>query len=231
MYKNKKISIVIPCYNEEKTIRKILEEIPSFIDEIIVIDNNSTDKTVEIVKKFRNVLLEKEPIQGYGAAIRRGFTKSQSDIVATIDGDGQHSIKDIIKLIDSLIEEKQDFIWGSRFPTKVEKMAFSRVIGNKIQTTLFNFLFQTKIKDSQSGMVIFKRKEFFSNININALSDGMAFSEEIKVRAIFSGLKWKEGKINIKKREGASKLNPLYDGIKNIKKLFKLYYEIKIKKS
>ncbi|TRZ79854.1 glycosyltransferase family 2 protein [bacterium] len=231
MYKNKKISVVIPCYNEGKTIGVILKNMPDFIDETIVIDNNSTDKTSEIVRKFKNVLLEKESIQGYGATIKKGIIKSQGEIVAIMDGDNQHLIKDIMRLIDFLIEEKQDFIWGSRFPIKIGEATFSRIFGNKVQTILFNFLFKTKIKDSQSGMVIFRREKLFSNININALSNGMAFSEEIKVNVIFSGLKWNEKKINIKKRKGTSKLNPIYDGIKNISKLFKLYYELKIRKN
>jgi len=229
MYKDKKISVIIPCYNEEKTIENVLKNIPNFIDEIIVVDNNSTDKTSEIVRKFKKVLLEKEFIQGYGASIKRGIIKSRGEIVTIMDGDGQHSTKDMVRLISFLIEEKQDFIWGSRFPAKVEEVIFSRVIGNKIQTILFNFLFKTRIKDSQSGMMVFRKEKLFNKINVGLLSNGMAFSEEIKARIIFTKLRWKEGKITIKKRQGASKLNPVCDGVKNVSKLFKLYYEIRTK--
>ena len=87
---------------------------------------------------------------------------------------------------------------------------------------------KVKITDIEVGH---RARKLFGNIDINTLSNGMAFSEEIKLRAIFSGLKWNEKKINIKKRKGASKLNPFYDGIKNVSKLFKLFYEIRIKRN
>jgi glycosyltransferase involved in cell wall biosynthesis len=230
--RKQKISVIIPCYNEEKTIGLVLKEIPSFISEIIVVDNNSTDKGPLIAENYSNVRIVQEVIQGYGSAIKKGILESSGDIIAIIDGDNQHYVSDMISLADHLIDNNLDFVWGSRFPASKNQMSLNRSFGNLIQCLFFNALFGVHIKDSQSGMMIFNKNKVLEKINISKLSNGMSFSEDIKARVIFSRLKWQEKKINIKKRRnGPSKLRPFSDGVKNILHMFFIFYDLRIRKN
>jgi len=232
MRENKKISVIIPCYNEEKTIGLVLKEIPIFVGEIIVVDNNSTDKGPFIAENYSKVRIVQEVVQGYGSAIKKGISESSGNIIAIIDGDNQHYVSDMVSLIGYLIDNNFDFVWGSRFPASKNQMSLNRSFGNLIQGLFFNTLFSVRIKDSQSGMMIFNKNKVLEKINISQLSNGMSFSEDIKARVIFSRLKWQEKKINIKKRRnGPSKLRPLSDGVKNILHMFSVFYDLRISKN
>ena len=224
MYQGKKISLVIPCFNEEKGIKVILKETPSFIDEIIVIDNNSTDNTSNISKKFgARVIFEKK--KGYGQAYLTGFKSMNGDIIATMDGDNSYSIKEISKLISFLTDNKIDFVSGSRFPLKKkDSMMFLNKLGNRVLTFFFFILTFEKIKDSQSGMWVFKR-DVLPRMKLK--SKGMAFSEEIKMEAVVNrGIKFNEVPISYSERMGCVKLNKWRDGLVNLFFLFKKRIEL-----
>jgi glycosyltransferase involved in cell wall biosynthesis len=229
MYKNEKISVIIPCYNEEKNIGRVIWSIPNFVDEIIIVDNNSTDATKEVaVKNKATVLLEKK--QGVGNATRRGLKTAKGDILIVMDGDGQHNGKDIIDFVELVLDSGIHVVTGSRFlKNKIRSVngGIVRDLGNFIQTFIFNLLFKARITDSQCGMWAF-RKEVLDILKLK--SEEFSIVEEFKIRALKNNLKLQELPINCKARLDNSKLSPLKDGLKNIAFLFNIFYEFKAKK-
>lgn len=218
-----KISIVIPCYNEEETIEKVIRNIPKEVFEIIVVDNNSTDKTAEIAKKL-GVKVVKEKKQGYGYALQRGFKEAQGDIIVTLDGDGQYPGEKINELVNYFIENNLDFLNCARFPLQnPSSMPFIRKIGNYFFNLIIFILFGIKTKDSQSGMMIFK-KEILKKINLE--SGDMPLSEELKIKTVLNGFKYGEINIPYYPREGRSKLLPFKHGLKNLYFLLKLWLKL-----
>jgi len=113
MYNDKKISVVVPCYNEEKGIKKVITKLPNFVDEIIVVDNNSSDHTGEVAKSLGGKVIF-ESRKGYGRAYKTGLKAAQGDIIVTMDGDGTYPTLAIPYLVDVLIEEELDFISARR---------------------------------------------------------------------------------------------------------------------
>lgn len=228
MINNLTISLVIPCYNEEKGIEYILKHLPKSIDEVIIVDNNCTDRTVEIARRFdTQVVEEKKP--GYGSAYKKGFASATKDIIVTMDGDGTYPIEEIDYLINQLIDRNLDFISGRRFPLKdKDSMLSSNKLGNFILSILFKALTFKNVLDSQSGMWVFYR----SLLNqMNLKSDGMPLSEEIKMEAILNKkIKFAEIHISYKNRLGIVKLRKWKDGFDNLIFLFKKRLEIILRK-
>jgi len=208
-----KISVIIPCYNEEDTIRGVIEAIPKEVLEIIVVDNNSTDKTEEIAKSL-GARVVKEKRQGYGAALKRGFEEAKGEVIVTLDGDGQYPAEMIMEVSNYLIENNLDFISCSRFPLKNKNsLVLPRRIGNLIFVIIVNFLFGLDLKDSQSGMWVFK-KEIFNEIKLE--SDDMPLSEEIKIKVAKNPkLKFGEYPIPYYPRKGTSKFSFFKHGLIN----------------
>jgi len=224
MHKNKKISLVIPCFNEAEGLRKMLKRRPSFIDEVIVVDNNSTDGTFKVAKKMgARVIFEKQ--KGYGQAYLTGFKLSQGDVIVTMDGDNTYPLEEISGLVDFLIDNNLDFISGCRFPLKDEQsMKFINRLGNLVLTFFFSILTFWRIKDSQSGMWVFK-KSVLSKMNLK--SQGMALSEEIKMEAILNkDIQFREVPISYNDRVGQVKLKKWRDGLINLLFLFKKRLEL-----
>ncbi len=216
-----KLSIIIPTINEEKAIGQVIKEIPlktleknNYKTEILIIDGASTDNTKAIAEKLgATVITEKR--KGYGRAYKTGFKKAKGDIIITADGDYTYAMNTIPKLIETLKKENLDFITTNRFGYMTKKsMTTLHKIGNHILTIATQLLFNAKLKDSQSGMWVF-RKKILNKLTLT--SDGMPFSEEIKIEAHRKGLKCKEIPINYRTRIGKVKLNSYKDGIKNLK--------------
>ena len=220
MYKKKKISVVIPCYNEEDGIALVIKSLPDFIDEIIVVDNNSNDRTSEVAKELgARVVFEKR--KGYGAAYKAGLPAVTGDITVTMDGDGTYPVEQIDECIDHLLDNGLDFVSASRFPLKDKNaMNISNIIGNNVLTFVTLILFMRVIKDSQSGMWIYRSK-IYSQLGVK--SDGMPLSEEIKIAAIKNpDLKFDEYHVNYHLRVGEVKLNKWRDGFENLLYLLKI---------
>ncbi len=222
MYKDNKISVVIPCYNEEEGVALVIRSLPAFIDEVVVVDNNSTDKTAEVARELgARVVFEKQ--KGYGAAYKAGLPAVTGDITVTMDGDGTYPVEQIGECIDHLLEKEIDFVSASRFPLKdKEAMNLSNRIGNAVLTLATLILFMRGIKDSQSGMWIF-RSNIYPKLGVR--SDGMPLSEEIKIAAIrHPEIKFDEYHVNYHPRVGEVKLNKWRDGFRNLLYLVKLRF-------
>ena len=226
MYRGYKISVVIPCYNEEEGIAKVIENMPDFIDEILVVDNNSTDRTAEVARSMgAKVVFEGR--QGYGRAYKTGLKKAEGDIIITMDGDATYPTFAISYLIEVLIRDELDFVSAARIPIHWlgSTNMIQRYFGNIVLTATVLLLFGLKLRDSQSGMWVFRRKVLDK---VSVLSDGMAFSEELKIKAFKNKeLSCREVPIQFKyiARVGKSKLNLWKDGLKNLLYLFKLRFK------
>jgi glycosyltransferase involved in cell wall biosynthesis len=180
-YKDLLISIVIPLYNEEKSILNVINRIPNhFRQEIIVVDDGSTDKGINKLKKARkkNLKIIKHKInQGYGAALLTGFINSQGDIIVTFDSDGQHNPEEIHKLIVPIIDNRADMVIGSRYLGKCGyKIPYYTRLGECTINLFFRIFYGKSISNNQSGFRAIKR-DILENIK-NIKNKRMAFTTE-----------------------------------------------------
>ena len=219
MYKGLSITVVIPCLNEEEGVAAVLGAAPSWVDEIIVVDNGSTDRTAEVARSLGAIVIA-EAKRGYGQAYQRGFAHAKSDVIACLDGDHTYPIPELGRLIDVFLDYDVDFLSACRFPIlNQEAMSFKHWIGNKLLSFAMAILFRYPIEDSQSGMWVFKRS-ILEKIKLS--SPGMPFSEEIKIEVIrHPALRFKEEHIKYSARKGEIKLRPYRDGLRNILFLLK----------
>jgi len=216
------ISVVIPAYNEEKTISEVLEKTVQVMEsmkapyEIIVVDDGSTDKTREIASKYKVAVLSNGKNRGKGYALRKGFKHARGQIIITLDSDGSHDPKEIPKLIEPLYNGI-DIATGSRFINNKEVTTKLNKLGNKIINAIIMTLTGKYITDSQTGFRAIKRK-VLQKINLKA--QGYEIETEITVKGLKNGFKYIEIPINCKKRTHScccSKLRILQDGIKILK--------------
>lgn len=224
-----KISVVIPTMNEEKGIGPTIDAINKdyFAQkmwdlEILIVDGISTDKTCDIAQaKGAKVIIEKR--KGYGRAYKTGFQQLSGDIIVTGDADATYPFDHIHEYVQLLIDNKLDFITTNRFAQLHHgSMSMKHYFGNTILAMILRFLFFIKIRDSQSGMWIFKKKALEHVQPLDQFNDGMPFSEEIKIEMFTSRhLRCKEIPSMLRVRTGQVKLQSFGDGWKNLKFLFK----------
>ncbi len=214
MYKDRRITVVIPCLNEEKGIVEVLARMPSFVDEVIVVDNNSTDRTAELARSGGARVLREE-VLGYGRAYKTGLFEAKGDIIVTLDGDHSYPPDAISYLLEAFLHSQVRFLSASRFPLKnKEAMSFKHWCGNKLLSMAMSVLYLRWVRDSQSGMWVFERSALEE---MHLVSDGMAFSEEIKIEAIKKKkIGFKEIYIDYSNRMGEIKLKPWRDGFRNL---------------
>jgi glycosyltransferase involved in cell wall biosynthesis len=213
MHRNLTLSVVIPCYNEEDGVREVIGRMPKCIDEIVVVDNNCTDRTAEVATTLgARVVQEKTP--GYGAAYKAGMAAAKSDLVITMDGDGTYPPEEIARLVEHLVDKRLDFLSASRFPlTDPRAMGFTNRFGNWVLTVVAMVLFFQPLRDSQSGMWVFRRTLLQK---LKLTSDGMPFSQEIKLEAMLRGARFGEAHIPYGARIGEVKLQKWRDGWLNL---------------
>jgi glycosyltransferase involved in cell wall biosynthesis len=214
MYKGNNITVVIPCLNEEEGIALVLSRIPPFVDEVIVVDNGSTDRTAEVAASLGAQVIREE-IPGYGRAYKTGLANARGDIIVTLDGDHSYPVDAISYLLEALLKSGVRFVSASRFPIQNPgAMSFKHKFGNVVLSVVMSVLFFRWIKDSQSGMWIFYR-DILDHMSLR--SDLMAFSEEIKIEALrLRSIGFKEIPINFSNRKGEIKLQPWRDGFRNL---------------
>lgn len=219
MYKGQSITTIIPCLNEEQGIEKILRAMPEFVDEVIVVDNNSTDRTSDVATSLGAKVIREE-VRGYGRAYKRGFAAATSDIIITLDGDHSYPVDALSYLIEALLHLEVDFLNASRFPVRdAHAMSFKNKFGNLMLSLVMSILFFRWVRDSQSGMWVFRRA-ILKEMKLE--SDGMAFSEELKIEALRNPrIRFGEISIQYSSRLGETKLNAWRDGFQNLSFLVK----------
>jgi glycosyltransferase involved in cell wall biosynthesis len=214
MYKGQAITVIIPCLNEEQGIEKVLRAMPDFVDEKIVVDNASTDRTSEVAASLGAKVI-REGVRGYGRAYKRGFACATGDLIITLDGDHSYPVDALSYLIEAFLHLDVDFLNASRFPVRDRSaMSFKHKMGNLMLSVAMSALFFRWVRDSQSGMWVFRRS-ILKEMKLEA--DSMAFSEEIKIE-VLRNPKLRFGEISIlySARLGEIKLNPWRDGIQNM---------------
>jgi dolichol-phosphate hexosyltransferase len=214
MYKSLKITVIIPCLNEEQGIESVLRRMPEFVDEVIVVDNGSTDRTSEVAGRFGAKVI-REDVRGYGRSYKTGFAAAAGDVIVTLDGDHSYPPDAISYLLEAFLHLDVDFLNASRFPVRDRRaMSFKHKFGNLILSFAMSILYFRWVRDSQSGMWVF-RKSILKGMNLT--SNGMAFSEEIKIEALKRpSVRFAEISIMYTSRLGEIKLNPWRDGFYNL---------------
>lgn len=219
------ISVVIPAYNEEKTIGSVIEETVQVMEslgfpyEIIVVDDGSRDRTREVASKYKVTVLPNGRNMGKGYALRKGFQHANGDIIITIDADGSHKPKEIPDLINALANGA-DIVAGSRFLGKNKNHTSKlHVFGNYLINMTIMTLTGKRITDSQTGLRALKR-DFLKSISLE--SDGYEIETEITVKGLKNGFVFKEIPISCdRRRNGVSRLSALYQGPKILKTILK----------
>jgi len=214
MYKGQSITVIIPCLNEEQGIEGVLRAMPEFVDQVIVVDNGSTDRTSDVAHSLGAQVI-RENVRGYGRSYKRGFADATGDLIVTLDGDHSYPVDALSYLLEAFLHLGVDFLNASRFPVRDSGgMSFRNRIGNVILSLAVSILFLHWVRDSQSGMWVFRRRILK---DMKLVSDSMSFSEEIKIEALRNpAIRFGEIAIMYSSRLGESKLNPWKDGFGNL---------------
>ena len=227
--KNKKIAVLIPCYNESKTIEKVVKdykkELPNA--DIYVYDNNSSDGTDEIAKNA-GAIVKYEYKQGKGNVIRSMFKDIDADCYLMIDGDDTYSADNAKEMCKYILDGKADMVIGDRLSSTYfteNKRPFHN-FGNKLVRWLINTLFKSNVKDIMTGYRAFNY-EFVKTFPV--LSKGFEIETEMTIHALDKNFLLKEIPIGYKDRPAGSvsKLNTYSDGFKVLKTIARLFKEYK----
>lgn len=224
-----KIAVLIPCYNEEKTIEKVVTDIREALPEaaVYVYDNNSTDSTAELARKA-GAVIRHEYKQGKGNVIRRMFREIDAECYLMIDGDDTYPLDCARELVDKVLEHHADMVVGDRLSSTYfteNKRPFHN-FGNSLMRTCINSLFHTQIKDIMTGYRAFSY-EFVKTFPV--FSKGFEIETEMTIHAVNYNMQVENVVVEYRDRpEGSeSKLNTYSDGIKVIHKMLQLYKNYK----
>ena len=226
------LSIVIPCLNEEATVGLCVQKALTCLQEkningeIIVADNGSVDKSVEIVEAFNspNIKVVHCEEKGYGNALKAGFSSSRGKYILMGDADDTYDMSKLHEFYSKAVsDENISMVIGSRFRGGIEKGAMPflhQYLGNPVITMLINVLFNAGITDSQCGMRLFKKSDFEK---IDFKSDGMEFASDIIIEFIRNGMKIVEIPTTLSKDKVGRKphLRTFPDGYRVIKFILK----------
>ena len=229
MKNNAKIAVLIPCYNEAKTIKKVVEDYKKALPnaDIYVYDNNSTDHTDEIAKKA-GAIVRYEYRQGKGNVIRSMFKDIDADCYLMIDGDDTYPASNAKEMCDLILDKKADMVIGDRLSSTYfteNKRPFHN-FGNRLVRGLINFLFESDVRDIMTGYRAFSY-EFVKTFPV--LSKGFEIETEMTIHALDKNFLLKEVKVGYRDRPAGSvsKLNTYRDGFRVLKTIGRLFKEYK----
>ncbi len=208
------VSVVIPTLNEAGNIKEALETIHNelaYPNEIIVVDGNSTDGTIDIVKDTPYCRLIIEPRRGYGLALRKGMKYAKGDVIVMVDGDGTYEFKHVNLVVEKMLESDAELCMATRMYDPNKAMGFMNFVGNKIITNCFDFFYQQFLSDSQSG---FRAISHAAIEKVEFKETDMSFATEMLVKFAQKGFKMVEVKSTYKQRKyGKTKLRKFKSGI------------------
>lgn len=197
---------IIPAFNEESTIGDVIKGTSPFVDEILVINDGSTDKTIDAAKNAGAIVIDNIINRGLGKTIKHGYEealKRGADIIVQIDADGQYDPKEISKLIKPILENKADLVLGSRLENLKYDMPWLKKQGNRAFTWLLRRLTGADIRDGQTGFRA-ARKEVLQNIE---LQGDFTYTQEMIVKVAKEG--WRIANVSVNfypRRDGESRL-------------------------
>jgi glycosyltransferase involved in cell wall biosynthesis len=213
------LSVVIPVFNEEPTIGDVITRLKATLQksglnhEIIVVDDCSADRSLEISRNHRVRVYSLKQHMGKGYALRFGFAKAKGEIIATIDSDGSHRPEELPFLLAPVLRNQADFVIGSRFLNKKPDSAKNlNVIGVRLFNVLIGVLTRAKVTDSQSGFRVMKSEVLKAS---SLVSGGYELESEMLVKTTCRGFRVKEVPISFEQRTyGRSRLDPMKDGFR-----------------
>ena len=224
------IKVIIPAFNEEKSIAKVIAEIPDFVEEIVVVNNNSTDQTAQVATKAgANVLTEKS--KGYGYACLKGIDylsqkDKTPDILVFLDGDFSDFPQELTKIIQPIIDGRVDFVVGARVKELRASGSLTpqQVFGNWLACFLMKILYQSSFTDLGPFRAI--RWKTLENLKMSDKTYGWTIEMQLKV--LRQKISYQEIPVSYKKRIGVSKVSgtvkgTIFAGVKIIGWIFKHY--------
>ena len=209
------IDVIIPAYNEEKSIPKVIAEIPKFVRHIVVADNNSTDRTGEVAKTAGAEVVF-EPQKGYGKACLTAMEwirnrEIQPEIVVFLDGDYSDYPEEMTDLIHPILAGKAEMVIGSRALGQRESgsMTLPQVFGNWLATTMMRYMQGAKFSD----LGPFRAIVWTKLLELNMVDQNFGWTIEMQIKAHKAGLRYTEVPVNYRKRIGVSKVSGTVKGV------------------
>lgn len=224
------IKVIIPAFNEEKSIAKVIAEIPDFVEEVVVVNNNSTDQTAQVAANAGATVL-KEKSKGYGYACLKGIDylsqeQNKPDILVFLDGDYSDYPQELTKIIQPILEDKADFVVGARVKALSERGSLTpqQVFGNWLACFLIKLLYRSNFTDLGPFRAI--RWETLEKLKMRDKTYG--WTVEMQLKVLRQKITYQEVPVSYKKRIGVSKVSgtvkgTIFAGMKIIGWIFKHY--------
>lgn len=229
---SKNIKVIIPAFNEEDSIGKVIAEIPKIVSEIIVVNNNSTDATAEVAKKAgATVLFQRNA--GYGNACLKGmeYISEQNikpDIIVFLDGDYSDYPSELLKIVAPIIENNIDFVVGARVKKLREhgSMTFPQRFGNELASKLMKLFFNSKFTD----LGPFRAIKYDKLLQLNMEDKTYGWTVEMQLKALKRNLSYIEVPVPYRNRIGVSKVSgtvkgAIFAGVKILTWIFKYSFK------
>lgn len=226
------IKVIIPAYNEEESIPLVIKDIPSIVDEIIVISNNSTDNTeINAKNAGATVLVEKQ--KGYGYACLKGMDyiskqKNNTDIIVFLDGDYSDFPEELTKIVQPIIKENIDFVVGARTKELREdgSMTTPQIFGNWLATSLMRLFFKSTFTD----LGPFRAIKYDKLLGLKMEDKTYGWTVEMQLKVLKQKLSYREIDVNYRNRIGVSKVSgtikgAIFAGIKILGWIFKYSFK------
>jgi len=222
------IKVIIPAFNEAESIAHVIRDIPELVDEIIVVNNNSSDNTAEHAKSAGATVLD-EDRKGYGYACLRGMSyiaeqNTQPDIIAFLDGDYSDYPEELIQIVKPILEKDMDLVIGARVKRLREEgsMTPQQIFGNWLATFLMALLFRSKFTD----LGPFRAIKYDKLLALNMEDKTYGWTVEMQLKALKQKMSYTEIPVRYKKRIGISKVSgtvkgSIFAGIKILGWIFK----------
>ena len=232
MVNTKNIKVIIPAYNEQDAIAKVIREIPNIVSEVIVVDNNSTDETSKVAQEAGATVLF-QPKKGYGYACLMGIdyvknSKEKTDIIVFLDGDYSDYPEELTKLVNPIIHEDIDFVIGARVKNLREKGAMTpqQIFGNNLATFLMKLFFNAKFSD----LGPFRAIKYEKLLALKMEDKTYGWTVEMQLKVLKQKMTYVEIPVNYKNRIGVSKVSgtvkgTIMAGIKIIGWIFKYAFK------
>lgn len=230
----KNIKVIIPAYNEEASIAKVIAEIPEIVSETIVVNNNSTDTTPQVAKNAGATVLF-EPNAGYGNACLKGMQyvanldkNEQPDIIVFLDGDYSDYPAELTKIVAPILEDNIDFVVGARIKALREagSMTFPQRFGNGLATKLMALFFNSKFTD----LGPFRAIKYNKLLALNMEDKTYGWTVEMQLKALKKNYSYTEIPVKYKNRIGVSKVSgtvkgAIFAGVKILTWIFKYSFK------